>query len=154
MRLDPLAHNNRLSKMPSSREHQAEDSQRNWKSAPAHRALSFSSWIGFLCLCFGLALLSPTRAEAAFGLSNNNGLYTVDTGAGLVFSVRQSNGDISSLRFNNIEYQDPTRGSHINSGLGTSIVTAKTYGADTIKIDVVAGTLTHYYLARRGFNNI
>lgn len=110
-------------------------------------------WIGLLCLCAGLAL-APSRAWAAFGLVHSGGVFSVDTGAGLVFKVRQSNGDISSLQYNGIEYQNPLKGSHINSGLGTATVSARMYGADAIKIEVVAGTLTHYYLARRGYSNI
>ncbi|BCM92682.1 hypothetical protein IAD21_04564 [Abditibacteriota bacterium] len=107
-----------------------------------------------LCWVFGLSLLAPMRGEAAFGLTNSGGYYTVDTGAGLVFKVNQANGDITSLKYNGTEYQEPTKGSHINSGLGTSTVTGVLWGSQTIKIEVVAGTLTHYYMARKNQNNI
>jgi rhamnogalacturonan endolyase len=98
----------------------------------------------------------PQSASGAFGLSNNDGYYLVDTGAGLVFKVKQSSGDITSLNYNGIEYQDPAKGSQINSGLGTTNVTATDYGTNYIKITVVdtTRTLTHYYLARNGCNNI
>jgi len=105
-----------------------------------------------LAACF----IVPSLCLADFGLTDSGGYYIVDTGAGLVFRVRQSTGDITSLRYNGVEYQEPTRGSHINSGLGTNRVSAQTYGTDYVKVTVVStdGTLTHYYVARRGFNHI
>lgn len=110
-------------------------------------------------------LLLPMAARADFGLTTTDNFYTVDTGAGVVFSVRridlgvstQSPGDISSLQINGVEYQDQSRGSQINSGFdwlytGVSAVTvnAEQPDTDTIKITVQAGSLTHYYMARRG----
>lgn len=112
--------------------------------------------------------LSATAAES-FGLTEDANFYTVDTGAGLVFKIRrtdngvstQSAGDIASLIYNGVQYQDQSRGSQLNSGFdflytGVSAVnvSATTVGADTIKITVRAGDLTHYYLARRGSPNI
>ena len=98
----------------------------------------------------------PSPVLAAFGLTNSGGYYIVDTGAGLVFKVKQSSGDITSLKYFGVEYQEPTKGSHINSGLGTSNVSATVYGGDYVKITVVDNgqTLTHYYIARNGFNHI
>lgn len=65
------------------------------------------SWALFLCFCLalGFSFLLPARAQAAFGLVNSGGIYTVDTGAGLVFKVDQANGDITSLKFSGVEYQ-------------------------------------------------
>lgn len=117
---------------------------------------------------------SPAPAPAAadtqsFGLTATTTFYTVDTGAGLVFKIRrldlgvstQSPGDIASLVYRSVEYQDTSRGSHINGGFDylytdTSAVTvdAQQVDADHIKITVVAGELTHYYLARRGDSRI
>jgi rhamnogalacturonan endolyase len=98
----------------------------------------------------------PSPVLAAFGLTNSGGYYIVDTGAGLVFKVKQSSGDITSLKYFGVEYQDPTKGSQINSGLGTSNVSAAVYGGDYVKITVIdnSQTLTHYYIARNGFNHI
>jgi rhamnogalacturonan endolyase len=122
---------------------------------------------GLAALAVGLTLASP--AEAAFGLTTSTDFYTVDTGAGLVFKVRrtdngsstQSPGDIASLVYNGVEYQDQSRGSQINSGFdyvysGVSAVTvsATTVGSSYIKITVVAGNLTHYYMARSGYPHI
>ena len=118
-----------------------------------------------LALVAALLLAAAGGARADFGLSADALHYTVDTGAGLVFKLRrtdtgasiQSIGDIASLRFNGIELQDANRGSHIASGFdtvysGISAVSleAAQPDADTIKITVRSGGLTHYYLARRG----
>lgn len=108
-------------------------------------------------------------AFAAFGLSSSQDFYTVDTGSGLVFSVRrtdngvstQSAGDIASLTYNGVEYQNQQRGSQINSGFdwlydATSSVSvnATTVSNNYIKVTVKAGDLTHYYMARNGYPNI
>jgi rhamnogalacturonan endolyase len=113
-------------------------------------------------------IVSAAAAES-FGLTEDANFYTVDTGAGLVFKIRrtdngvstQSAGDIASMVYNGVQYQDQSRGSQLNSGFdflytGVSVVnvSATTVGADTIKITVRAGDLTHYYLARRGQANI
>ena len=116
-----------------------------------------------------LSALIPATASAEFGLTATNDFYTVDTDAGLVFKVRrvdygsstQSPGDIASLVYNGVEYQNQSRGSQINSGFdwlynGISAVTvnAEMVGTDVAKVTVTAGNLTHYYLARRGHSDI
>ena len=121
-----------------------------------------------LAACVASLALSP-RTLAAFGLTTSTDAYTVDTGAGLVFRIRrtdngsstQSPGDIMSLLYNGVEYQNQAKGSHINSGFdylysGVSAVTvsAQTVGGNAVKVTVVAGDLTHYYLARRGYPHI
>lgn len=109
------------------------------------------------------ALLATIGVET-FGLTSDDNFYTIDTGAGLVFKVRRTDsssttsiGDISSILFNGVQYQDQTRGSQLNSGfdwLYTGIsavnVTATTVGTDYIKVTVTAGDMTHYYMAKRG----
>ena len=104
-------------------------------------------------------------AVESFGLTSDANFYTVDTGAGLVFKVRrvdngsstQSAGDIASMIYNGVQFQDQSRGSQVNSGFdflynGVSAVTvtAAAVGADTIKVTVTGGNLTHYYMVRRG----
>ena len=110
-----------------------------------------------------LWLLAPASAFGAFGLTGSGGYYTVDTAGGLVFKVNQANGDITSLVYNGVEYQYALKSSQINSGLGTATttVTATMVGTDSIKISVSSvvnsssgGTLTHYYMARRGYSHI
>ena len=128
-------------------------------------------WLAQRLPLLGLAvcLASPERSWAAFGLTTSTDFYTVDTGAGLVFKVRrtdngvstQSAGDIASLVWNGVEYQDQSRGSQVNSGFdylysGISAVTvsASVINTSYIKVTVQAGNLTHYYMARSGYPHI
>jgi rhamnogalacturonan endolyase len=112
-----------------------------------------------------LAASIQTAAATSFGLTQDTNFYTIDTGAGLVFKIRrtdngastQSAGDIASLLYNGVQFQDQARGTQVNSGFdflynGVSAVAvdAQAVGADTIKVTVKAGNLTHYYIARRG----
>ncbi|KAF9873399.1 rhamnogalacturonase B [Colletotrichum karsti] len=102
-------------------------------------------YISFLA---GLSSFWATT-EAAFGLTTGDATYKVDTNGGLVFEVNKSNGDITSLLYNDVQYQGTSKNSHINSGLGESTVTAETVNGLT-KITVKAGSqpLTHYYVAK------
>lgn len=114
-------------------------------------------------------VLLPLLSLADFGLSSSPQFFRVDTGAGLTFKIRrtdngssvQSAGDIASIQFNGIEYQNPTRGSQINSGFdwlykGVSSVSVEAQLIDNqyIVVTVNAGELTHYYIARDGFPHI
>ncbi|KZL63436.1 rhamnogalacturonase B [Colletotrichum tofieldiae] len=101
-------------------------------------------------LTIGLVLLWETTC-AAFGLVESNSTYKVDTNGGLIFEVNRSNGDIVSLLYNDVQYQGTTKMTQINSGLGSSTVTAETVSG-VIKITVKAGSqpLTHYYVAKPG----
>lgn len=109
--------------------------------------------------------IPSAAAISPFGLSTDATFFTVDTGAGLVFKIRRfddgastrSAGDIASMVYNGVQYQDQARGTHVNSGFdflytGVSAVnvSAETVGSDYVKVTVVAGNLTHYYMARRG----
>ncbi len=129
--------------------------------SPWRRAVALSS--------LALLALAPSQVLAAFGLSADPTFYTVDTGAGLVFKIRridlgsntQSPGDIASLVYNGVEYQDQVRGSQVTSGFdwlysntSLSTVSAETIGTDFIKVTVQAGELTHYYMARKGYPHI
>lgn len=116
----------------------------------------------YLFIAFGA--LAPASLFGAFGLTTTTDLYTVDTGAGLVFSVRrteppnnqQTQGDISSLIYKGVQYQDQVRGSQVGIGIGGGAVSAETDNATYVKITVTApdGDMTHYYLARNGYANI
>ncbi|KAI2602149.1 polysaccharide lyase family 4 protein [Hypoxylon sp. NC1633] len=77
-------------------------------------------------------------------------MWQVDTNGGLQFEVNRSNGDVSSLVFNGVEYQGTSKASGINSGLGTSQVSAETTSDKYIKITVKANSLpiTQYYVAK------
>ncbi len=115
------------------------------------------------------SLWIPQTAQAAFGLTSDSTYYTVNTGAGLVFKIRrvdpgsstQSVGDIASLVYNGVEYQDQSRGSQVNSGFdwiysvqNPPTVSAQVINTNYILITVLAGNLTHYYMARSGYPNI
>jgi rhamnogalacturonan endolyase len=108
-------------------------------------------------------------SASTFGLTQDATYFTIDTGAGLVFKIRrqdfgshtQSPGDIASLMYKGVQYQDWARGSQVNSGFDwlyknqtTTSVTAETVGTDYIKVTVKGGDLVHYYIAKRGVNNI
>ncbi|MFF9061238.1 rhamnogalacturonan lyase B N-terminal domain-containing protein [Streptomyces sp. NPDC014882] len=98
--------------------------------------------------------LAAPASAAAFGWSDDGSHYVVDTGAGLVFKVAKSNGDLTSLVHRGVEYQGyGGMNSHVESGLGASGVSVKQSGA-TILISVAYGTLKHYYAARSGENNV
>ncbi len=132
------------------------------KTPAAKKSFRFAGFIA--------ALLFPAAsAFAAFGLTTAADHYQVDTGAGLVFKVRrtdngsstQSAGDIMSLVWNGVEYQNQSRGSQITSGFdylysGVSAVSVSAAVVNTnyIKVTVQAGDLTHYYMARSGYPHI
>ena len=131
--------------------------------------LLFSRPIRSVLLALLALLFAVPSGFAAFGLSTSTDFYTVDTGTGLVFKVRrtdngsstQSAGDLASLVYNGVEYQNTSRGSQINSGfdfLYTGIsavsVSAAVVNTNFIKVTVTAGDLTHYYIARNGYPHI
>ncbi|HYS38773.1 MAG TPA: rhamnogalacturonan lyase B N-terminal domain-containing protein [Pseudonocardiaceae bacterium] len=106
------------------------------------------------------AVGAPEADAATFGLTNSGGFFTVDTGAGLVFKISQHNGDMTSMKFNGIELNSQTTGSHVESGLGsTAVVTAQQTGNFIVVTESVTnwyghGTLFHYFVAVSGQNNI
>nr|WP_200301846.1 rhamnogalacturonan lyase B N-terminal domain-containing protein [Streptomyces adelaidensis] len=113
--------------------------------------------VGTAATAVGAALAGPlagTARAAAFGYSDDGTNYVIDTGANLVFKVKKSNGDLSSIVYRGTEYQGyGGMNSHIESGLGSSTVTIRQSGS-TILVSVTYGTLRHYYAARSGENNI
>ncbi|WBO68657.1 rhamnogalacturonan lyase B N-terminal domain-containing protein [Streptomyces camelliae] len=107
-----------------------------------------------------LTAAAPAQA-AGFGYTSGGGYYTVNTGAGLSFKISQSNGDMTSLNYNGTELQPPgTKGSHVESGLGsTATVTATQTGNHIIVTESVtnwygSGTLIHYFVVVSGQNTI
>jgi len=117
----------------------------------------------------GSLLAVAADGFGAFGLATATDYYQVDTGAGLVFKVRrtdngsstQSPGDIMSLVYDGTEYQNQSKGSHINSGFdylgysnSTVNVTAEVVNTNYIKITVTTANLIHYYIARNGYPHI
>jgi len=119
--------------------------------------------LGAALSTLAVLLAAPAPALAAFGYTDNGAAYVVDTGAGLVFQVDKSNGTLTSIVFNGLEYNGPSaKGSHIASGLGTpTTVTPETDGATYVKITLqtspdnpVVASLTHYLVVRNGENTI
>jgi rhamnogalacturonan endolyase len=117
--------------------------------------------LGVLLTLSGLFM--PASAFAAFGYTDNGPAYVVDTGAGLVFQVRKTDGTITSIVFNGTEYIGPSgKGSHIASGLGTpTTVTPETDGSTYVKVTLQTGasngvvsSLTHYLVVKNGVNTI
>ncbi|TDZ14827.1 Rhamnogalacturonate lyase A [Colletotrichum orbiculare MAFF 240422] len=102
----------------------------------------------FLAVAAGLAALWRT-AHADFGLTLTGTSFKVDTDGGLVFEVNKSTGDVTSLLYNGVQYQEPTKKSQINSGLGTSTVTGETIdGMIKITVKAASAPVTHYYVAK------
>jgi rhamnogalacturonan endolyase len=100
-------------------------------------------------------LLAETSTVSSFGVTVVNGNLVVDTGAGLVFKVKQTTGDITSIQYKGgPELQDQAKGSHIASGLGTGTAVSYTVDGTVIKITLATPTLTHYLLVRQGENTI
>lgn len=118
-------------------------------------------WAGLLAL---IPLLLSAECIAAFSLTTNSGYYQVDTGAGLVFRVATTDGSINYLSFNGINYQDPAKGTQVNSGIGgvltnnTISVTATNISNSFAKITVTVTNATdkyiHYCIARAGYSHI
>jgi rhamnogalacturonan endolyase len=105
----------------------------------------------------GVALgLARPAAASTFGVTNSGGFFTVDTGAGLVFKIKQSDGDMTSLRFNGVELQSQSRFSHVESGLGSGATVTATQTGNLVIITESAtnwygsGTIFHYLVARNG----
>ncbi|KAF1850576.1 polysaccharide lyase family 4 protein [Cucurbitaria berberidis CBS 394.84] len=98
-----------------------------------------------------VALALGQVANAAFGFTTTSTGFSVDTDGGLVFQINKANGDLTSLKYNGVEYQGTGKASSINSGLGASTVTAENIDGH-VKITVKSNGLpvTHYYVAKKG----
>jgi rhamnogalacturonan endolyase len=131
----------------------------NQETTPSRRTFaSAGRQLGLLC-CLAL----PASAFGAFGLTSNTGYYTVDCGSSpdLVFVVNRTNGDLDSVKYNGVEYNDQSKASGIASGLGTptTVTESSTSSNITIKVQTsssnsVAANLTHYYIASSGVSDI
>jgi rhamnogalacturonan endolyase len=129
--------------------------------SPGRRRFLAAAGAGGLALGFHNvpARSSSPAASQPFGLSSSGGFYTVSTGAGLTFKVRQANGDMTSLNFNGTELQDQSSFSQVESGLGSAAVTASQSGSTIVVTATTnawygSGTLQHYLVAVSGQNNI
>ncbi|CAA7261388.1 unnamed protein product [Cyclocybe aegerita] len=100
----------------------------------------------------GIFSLLPV-ALAAFGVTTSGSNMVVDSGAGLVTTINTSNGDITSLVFNGKQLQDPSKFTHLSSGLGSATVTSSVVNNIAV-ITVKTSTITHYYIVRSGVNTL
>ncbi|KAK6354617.1 hypothetical protein TWF696_003758 [Orbilia brochopaga] len=93
---------------------------------------------------------------AAFGITTSGNNFQVDTGAGLVYQVSKSNGDVVSLKFNGVEYQDNAgKYTQINSGLGSSTVSGSLVSGYTkITIQSSGNPVTQYIVSKSGDNTL
>ncbi|WP_440114757.1 rhamnogalacturonan lyase B N-terminal domain-containing protein [Paenibacillus sp. QZ-Y1] len=115
----------------------------------------FSSFL--LLVMMAAAVLYPTSTghAATINVTDNGSRIEVNTGAGLVYTVNKTNGDMISAKMNGTELSSSSKGSHIGSGLGSANVTwNKSPSGSTMLITVTTSTLTHYYASRGGENII
>jgi len=103
-------------------------------------------------LGWAFAFCLPAAAFAAFGVTASGTNNIVDTGAGLVFTVN-AGGDIRSMLFNGQEMVIPDKPTSLNSGTGATSVNVTNTG-NIIKLTCNGTDLTHYYVVRKGENNI
>ncbi|KZV73568.1 polysaccharide lyase family 4 protein [Peniophora sp. CONT] len=97
-----------------------------------------------------LLVSAAPLVSAGFGLTTSGTKWTIDTNAGLVFTVQSSNGDITSIKYNGVESQDQTKFSQLSSGLGSATCSHEQTGNNNnyIKITCTTSTLTQYYVAQ------
>src|SRR5215469_15832707 len=109
-----------------------------------------------------LLALGP-YAWGSFGYTDNGTEYVVDTGAGLVFNVNKSDGNVDSWLYQGLQYNGPSgKGSEIASGLGSggTSVSAANLGnivevtIQTAATNTVCASLTHYIIVTNGVNNV
>ncbi len=107
-------------------------------------------------------VLAP-QAWGSFGFTDNGSEYVVDTGAGLVFNVNKSTGNVDSWLYQGVQYNGPSgKGSEIASGLGSTgtSVSAANLGnivmvtIQTTSANTVCANLTHYLIVTNGVNNV
>ncbi|HST83764.1 MAG TPA: rhamnogalacturonan lyase B N-terminal domain-containing protein [Kineosporiaceae bacterium] len=82
--------------------------------------------------------------------------YTFDTGSGVVFTISGTNGNMTSLKHNGVELAASGKAAgQFESGWSSATVTAKTFDSGNSQlISAKHDTVTQYYFARKGDNNI
>lgn len=122
------------------------------KAKTSKRITSFL--LAFALILSTMVISVPTVEARAVGITETSRDITIDTGAGLVYTINKANGDMTSCKMNGINLTG-SKPSHINSGLGSARVTYNTSPSRaTVVITVDTGTLTHYYVSRSGENII
>lgn len=75
-----------------------------------------------------LLLLLARVAFASWGYTETSDSYIIDTGKGLVVTVSSENGDITSMLYNDVEYNGyDGKNTQVESGLGASDVSITEY---------------------------
>jgi rhamnogalacturonan endolyase len=122
-------------------------------------------WIRVLWTVASLAVvagasvaIAVTAQAAAFGFTTSGGRITVDSGAGMTFTVTQASGELTSLTYNGTELQWQTKSSHIQSGIGAA-TTAALNGDYVVVTEVThawrgTGTLIQYLVCHKGDNAV
>lgn len=86
-----------------------------------------------------LILLLARVTFAAWGYTTTTASYVVDTGKGLVVTVSRTNGDITSLDYNGVEYNGyDGKNTQVESGLGASTVSITSYTSPAYIIKVAS----------------
>lgn len=103
-----------------------------------------------------LFLIAPAAVQAAWGYTDDGTHYVVNTGALLVVSVSKTNGDLTSIQYNGVEYSGyDGKNSQVESGLGESTVTIQQVAdPSVIMVSVTYGTLKHYIVFRYKNDNV
>ncbi|SEK39613.1 rhamnogalacturonan lyase B N-terminal domain-containing protein [Paenibacillus sp. OK003] len=115
----------------------------------------FSSFLFLVMMAAAVLYPTSTGHAATIYVTDNGSRVEVNTGAGLVYTVNKTNGDIISAKMNGTELNGSSKASHIGSGLGSANVTWSTSpSGSTVLITVSTSTLTHYYASRGGENII
>ena len=101
-------------------------------------------------------LLAPAVVLAGWGYTDDGKNYVIDTNANLVVKVSKTNGDMTSIKYRNVEYSGQAgKYSHVESGLGASTVTIKQFSnPNVIKVNIKYGTLKHDLVFRYGNPNV
>lgn len=107
-----------------------------------------------VCIIVTCLALEKNVSAAAIGVVDNGSTIVVTTGAGLVYTVNKSGGDITSCKINGTEVHSSSKGSHINSGMGATVTWATFSSESTVVITCTTSTFTHYYISRYGDNTI
>ncbi|KXT08156.1 hypothetical protein AC579_252 [Pseudocercospora musae] len=123
------------------------------------RRAAYVAWVDFECIMARLlvSLLGlATTAFAAFGLTDHDDSYVVDTGSAntLITTIDKASCDVTSLVYHGTELQGSGPGTHIGSGLGSATVTAQVIADKYIKVTCATSTLTHYIVAVSGDSNL
>jgi rhamnogalacturonan endolyase len=103
----------------------------------------------------GPPTLAGELQVAPFSVTAGGGFLTVNNESGLVYKVRQTSGDITSIQWNGKELNDQAKASQLSSGLGSATVSfSLTPSGTTSVITIATSTLTHYLATRRNDNTI